>query len=381
MQQDADVAIIGLGAFGASAAWRLASRGVSVLGFEQYQFGHCFGSSHGHTRLFRSISVEHEDAIPLAERSIALFRQLEVESSAELLNLTGGIMIGNPQGTFVDHIRTTATNHGLDYSELTAGEVRKQFPQHGSLSDDWVGLFDPNAGLLRPERIIHACVEAARANGAELIDRTAVREVIVERDGVTIKAGTSTFHVDQVVVCTGAWTNDLLPQLEIEVRRVPMLWFDPKDEVVSDDFDIEQFPVFQRETDSGYRIWGHGGFSGSSIKVGSTGDPTRDRRAEAATVDRSTTPEDWALVSKLIESELPGLNPQPCRVIPCMTAHTPDGQYLVGRVGQSRAIVAGAGNAHGFKHCSGVGDFLADIITETDPGYSSDFIDPNRFSL
>lgn len=379
MRQDAEVGIIGLGAFGASVAWRLASRKVSVLGFEQYQLGHSFGSSHGQTRLFRSISVEHEDAIPLAERSIALFRQLEVESSADLLSLTGGIMLGDPKGEFVDHIRSTATDHNLEYSEFTADEVRRRFPQHGSLREDWVGLFDPNAGILYPEGIIRACVKAAQANDAEVIDRTAVRQITVEKGGVVIETGARTFYVDQVVVCAGAWMSEFLPDFEIEVHRVPMLWFDPKGAVEYDAFDIEKFPVFQRETATGQRIWGHGQHLGSRVKIGPTGDATRDRRAEASTLDRSVTPADWELVSKLVKSELPGLNPQPSKVVPCMTSHTPDGQYLVGRVGQSRVVVAGAGNAHGFKHCSGIGDLIADIITGSEPGHPTGFIDPNRF--
>jgi sarcosine oxidase len=50
---DADVAVIGLGAMGSNALWRLAARGVDVLGFEQFRPGHVQGSSHGQTRLFR----------------------------------------------------------------------------------------------------------------------------------------------------------------------------------------------------------------------------------------------------------------------------------------------------------------------------------------
>ena len=42
---DHEVAVVGLGAFGAAALWQLAKRGVSVIGIEQFQVGHDRGST------------------------------------------------------------------------------------------------------------------------------------------------------------------------------------------------------------------------------------------------------------------------------------------------------------------------------------------------
>jgi sarcosine oxidase len=54
-----DVVVVGLGAFGSAALWRLAARGVKVVGIERQAIGHPFGSSHGTTRLFRVACMEH----------------------------------------------------------------------------------------------------------------------------------------------------------------------------------------------------------------------------------------------------------------------------------------------------------------------------------
>jgi glycine/D-amino acid oxidase-like deaminating enzyme len=43
----ADVAVIGVGAMGSMALWRLAARGASVIAFERFEPGHDRGSSHG----------------------------------------------------------------------------------------------------------------------------------------------------------------------------------------------------------------------------------------------------------------------------------------------------------------------------------------------
>jgi len=42
-----DVAVIGCGAMGAAALWRLAARGATVIGFDRFAPPHDRGSSHG----------------------------------------------------------------------------------------------------------------------------------------------------------------------------------------------------------------------------------------------------------------------------------------------------------------------------------------------
>jgi sarcosine oxidase len=49
----ADVAVVGLGGLGSATAYWLARRGVSVVGFEQFEFGHVRGASHDPSRIIR----------------------------------------------------------------------------------------------------------------------------------------------------------------------------------------------------------------------------------------------------------------------------------------------------------------------------------------
>ena len=75
---DTDVVVVGLGAWGSSALWRLAARGVDVVGIERFGAGHGQGSSHGETRLFRVACQEHPDLVPLARRAGELWRDKEI---------------------------------------------------------------------------------------------------------------------------------------------------------------------------------------------------------------------------------------------------------------------------------------------------------------
>src|SRR3954463_5568516 len=90
---DAEVAVIGLGAMGSNALWRLAARGADVLGFEQFRPGHVGGSWRGHPRLFRVACLEHPNLVPLAQRSLELWRELAERSGTPIIDVTGGLMI------------------------------------------------------------------------------------------------------------------------------------------------------------------------------------------------------------------------------------------------------------------------------------------------
>jgi len=101
---DADVIVIGAGAAGASTAWHLARRGREVALFERFSRGHAWGSSHGTTRIFR-VAYREPLYSRLAAQALPLWRELEGESGATLLEQTGQLDHGFP--TAIDEIEAT----------------------------------------------------------------------------------------------------------------------------------------------------------------------------------------------------------------------------------------------------------------------------------
>src|SRR5436305_2944818 len=93
-----DVIVVGLGAMGSATCCQLASRGVRVLGLEQFTIPHDKGSSHGFTRMIRSAYYEHPDYVPLIQRSFKLCNELEEQSIQKILHVTGGLYMGKPDG-------------------------------------------------------------------------------------------------------------------------------------------------------------------------------------------------------------------------------------------------------------------------------------------
>src|SRR5437764_2776032 len=122
----ADVIVAGLGAHGSSAAFHLAKRGTSVLGFERFARGHTLGSSGGLSRIIRLSYYEHPDYVPLLRRAWTLWRELEAESGERLLTETGGLYAGRPDGTLVACALASAREYGLEHEHLGTADLRER---------------------------------------------------------------------------------------------------------------------------------------------------------------------------------------------------------------------------------------------------------------
>lgn len=374
-----DAVVVGLGAFGAHALWRLAHRGLRVAGVEQFPLVHAFGSSHGATRLFRTACLEHPELPALAGVSASLWRELETATGTDLLHRTGAVMIGPPEGRAVGGTLRAAARHDRDITELTAEQVAQRFPQHAGLAPHWAGLWDPDAGLLHPEATVGAALDAARTAGAELFDGVRVRAIEQDGSGAVLRTATGALRAARVVVAAGAWLSSLVPAVVAEPVRVPLLWFSARTDPA--EFALDRFPAFIRHYDEHHTIWGHGAALGESAKIGLSPDPRHQPRVDPDRLDRSVdAATDWAHLSTVLETALPGLDPTPVRAAPCMITNSADGQFLVGPLpGRPDLVLAGACSGHGFKHAAGVGDIVARMVAGEPQEVETGFLDPRRF--
>ncbi|RWZ52662.1 N-methyl-L-tryptophan oxidase [Labedella phragmitis] len=377
---DADVAVIGLGSWGASALWRLAGRGVSVIGFEANRIAHPYGSSHGHTRLFRVACHEHPGLTPVARLARDLWYELGATSGTELLHQTGAISIGPRGGRALGNTATALAESGVDAEWRTIGELRETYPQHAALPDHYEGIWDAESGYVLVEDALVAAVDAALAAGATVYDRTAVTRV--EPDGDTVIVGTAdrTFRVGQVVLAAGPWMSIMQDLVTLTAYRAPMLWWRPTES--PEDFELDRFPAFIRHYDEENTIWGHGSIGDIPVKAGLSNDPRSKIAVHPDHLERSVRPDrDWGGSAAVLDWAVPGLGRAPYEVAPCMITESPDKQFVVGRTpGAERIVLAGGCSGHGYKHATAIGEILARIVTEEERVVETDFMDPLRFA-
>src|SRR5438132_4568318 len=121
------VAVIGGGAMGAATSWRLAKRGVDVVCYDRYSPPHAFGSTHGESRIIRTAYFEGPWYVPLVQEAFQLWRELEAETDADLLTMTGALMIGAPDSEAVKGALDSAKTHGPDVELLVVDELRSRY--------------------------------------------------------------------------------------------------------------------------------------------------------------------------------------------------------------------------------------------------------------
>ncbi|MFC7432714.1 MULTISPECIES: N-methyl-L-tryptophan oxidase [unclassified Agrococcus] len=365
------VAVVGLGAWGTMTAWRLAAAGADVVGFERGTIGHDRGSSHGATRLYRRLCVEHPGLVPLAERSAVLWRELEAVSGERLLTVTGGVSVGPADSALVRESLAVAEATGVPHEVLDAAEVRERWPAL-RVADDAVGVVDPAAGILAAEPSLLAAAAAARASGADLREHAHV-DASDAADGILRVDGREE-RFDQVVVTAGAWTGALVPDLRVTPIRTLVTWFAPRAGEESA-LAADALGVVVAAVGDAW-MWGHGALPGELVKLGPAEDPAFVP-VEPDSLVGSEHPADAALVSRLAASALPGVDPVPVSTRPCMYGRTDDHQFVVGRVG-ARLLVGGGCNGHGFKHAAAIGEHLAEVALGDAPTVALPFADPAR---
>ncbi len=305
-------------------------------------------------------------------RSHEIWRELEAETGAELLNQCGALILAPRAGAAVVHgkpgfVQATviaATRHAIPHEVLDAAEVMRRFPQF-RLRGDEIAYYEPGGGYVRPERCIAAQLALARRLGAVIRPNTPV--AATARDGTGVRVTTAegeTFMAAEVVLAAGAWSSCLAGAIlapHMAVTRQVLHWFAAANPAA---FAPGACPVY---------IWTHGdtasdGFYGFPISPGAEGVKVAVEQcavtADPDQLQRKVSPaEAAAMHSRHLAGRLPGLLPRALRSAVCPYTVTPDGDFLVARVPNNpRMLLVSACSGHGFKHSAGLGEAVADAL-------------------
>ena len=92
MTETYDAIVVGLGAAGSPTAYRLAERGLRVLGLEMYEPGHPWGSSHGQHRMIRKAAIRPKRRIKTKPTKGSIRRRIATKKRrGEIKSLRGSV--------------------------------------------------------------------------------------------------------------------------------------------------------------------------------------------------------------------------------------------------------------------------------------------------
>jgi sarcosine oxidase len=218
-------------------------------------------------------------------------------------------------------------------------------------------LFEPGAGVLRPEACVAALLAEAATLGAEVRHEAPVLAVARAGSKVVVETAAGQYRAPRVIMATGAWTPgwvggrfaedmQVLAQVQYWFRAEP-LW--------------EKAPAY---------IWFHGAGAEDSfygfpmlepgiIKVateqyGATCDPdTVDRQVPVGAAE--------AMFRRHAEGRLAAVSADCAEAMTCLYTHNVDpvapGRFRVGPHPAVEGVtVISACSGHGFKHAAGLGE-------------------------
>lgn len=381
MKQHYDVIVIGLGSMGSAAAYHLAKRGQRVLGLERFGPPHDQGSHHGGSRIIRQAYFEDPAYVPLLLRAYELWEEIERESGTNILNVTGGLMMGSENSLTVKGSIESAKTWNLSYDILDAKEIHRKFPIF-TPPEGTIALYEEKAGFVRPENSVLAHLLQAEKHGAELrfFEPVLQWEAHPSGEGVKVVTADGEYEAGRLIISPGAWAPNVLEDLGVNllIERQVMMWFAPTDGI--EPFKVGNMPIYIWEAEDGVQFYGFPSFglSGEGAKIAffRMGQP-----CTADTIDRNVYDSEINKMREYIGSRIPQLNGKFLQAKTCLYSNTPDEHFVISLHPQHKQVAIGAGfSGHGFKFASVVGEILADLATEGTSRLPIELFSPNRFN-
>ncbi|HKR63257.1 MAG TPA: N-methyl-L-tryptophan oxidase [Thermoanaerobaculia bacterium] len=353
-----DVIVAGVGGMGSAAVYHLARRGSKVLGLERFAIPNELGSSHGLSRIIRLAYWEDAKYIPLLRRSYALWRELEREANAQLLLTTGSIDAGPEDSRSMRGVMQVCREFDLSCETMSAAALANRFPGY-QLPESVVAVYQPDGGILAPERCIVAHVERARAMDAEVHANEEIIDWDADGDSVRVRTTRDTYRARHLVFTAGAWTGKLLRELApvLSPERQVVLWTRPLEPAL---FQPEVFPVFYIHVDEG-SFYGFPDHEHAGFKIGKY--HHRREQVDPDAMNRSVSEDDEETLRIAVRRYFPRADGPTLQMKTCLFTNTADEHFRIQRLAENVSVAAGF-SGHGFKFCSVVGEILADLSLE-----------------
>lgn len=326
--------------------------------------------------MIRKAYFEDPAYVPLVLRAYELWRELERTSGEEILRITGVLSVGAEASDIIRGTLRAAIEHELRIESLSQAEVKARYPTLEFWKDE-VALFEPDGGVLHPERAVGAHLRAAEAKGAEMrfgltMENWHATDKGFELDlsnGARVSAG-------KLILALGPWFKATLESLGIHLRvqRNIQAWFSPGTHA----YDSPSFPAFLVDRPGlPAPLYGFPDF-GDGIKAAfhGFGDLTEAKHLDRE-IDRAR---DVEPVAQALEQWMPGAARTFREAKPCMYALTPDENFVIDRHPEhANLILCGGFSGHGFKFAPVIGEIGADLALEGGSRHDIEFLSTRRF--
>ncbi len=379
-----DVIVIGVGSMGSSACYHLAQRGYKVLGIEQFDITHEYGSHAGQSRIIRKAYFENSDYVPLLNRAYENWKSFEEETATQIYFPTGLLYFGPFDHLLLKGVKQSASLYNIELDRVDTTRATQRFPEF-TIPGDFEILFEPNAGFVTPEKAIRLYTNQAIKNGAEILTQEKVLNWERDGNGLVVTTDKNIYRSDKLIITAGAWAGKMIPGLfdKIRITRQLIAWVKPGN---WNDYTLDNFPCWLMADDKrpgcyyGFPILPESKFGAPiGLKLAHhypafTTDPDH--------VNRQITPGDEEDLKYVLDKYFHDVFEILSYKI-CLYANSPDEDFIIDHLpGYDDHVVVACGfSGHGFKFVSVIGEILADLAIEGESKLPIEFLSSKRFLL
>jgi sarcosine oxidase, subunit beta len=347
---DADVAVIGGGLVGSSAALRLRTMGFSVVLLDK---GFCGAQASGVNYGGVRRQGRPPEQLPLSQRSHAIWPHLKALIGIDGEFLRSGHLKLARTGADMSTLEAYATHFacfGLDLELIGHNQLRERFGITGNVVG---GSFCPGDGHANPRLVASGFAAAARCAGVKVLENTPVTGAVRNGDGFALEAGGVMLKAPVVINSAGAWADafarDFGEPVPLQRTYPSMVVTEPLDPFLGVNIGMEGGGIYARQVARGNVIVG-----------GERAQPLTDP-------DYSRPRSDGVLAIMRRASDLfSGLrHAHAIRFWSGTEATMPDNNPVIGPSSTTSGLIHAFGfSGAGFQIAPGVGDVLAELVRD-----------------
>jgi glycine/D-amino acid oxidase-like deaminating enzyme len=211
-----DVAIIGAGIVGCSAAWLLNRQGLRVAVLEKGRIG---GEQSSRNAGFIRQQGRDLREIPMARRALALWRQISAEVATDIGFHDDGILAPTSDAGQLEKMRrwaALAAQSGLHSQVMSRQEVSAFVPRlRGNYEG---GLFTADDAWAEPDLATEALAGLVRSRGVVVHERCVAKRIVTQGGHVSgIETEAGFIGAGRVIVTAGVWAADLLAPFRVSL--------------------------------------------------------------------------------------------------------------------------------------------------------------------
>jgi sarcosine oxidase len=358
---NAEIVVVGAGAFGGWTALYLREMGVRVTLIDQYGPGNSRATSGGESRQIRALYGEREIYTRWVLEAFDRWQAREAEWGRKLFFRTGQLSLAREWTKELTDTRKVFDKLGVKYEVVQHDDLVRRYPQMNTASVDFA-LYTPSTGVLKAREGCVAVAQAFEKKGGRFV--TAKVE-LGNRSGSTLQdvalsTGARVAAQTFVFAC-GPWLPKVFPSVMrnklATPRRVVFFYGTPPGD---ERFTYPNFPTWA--VDDAY---GFPSIEGKGFKVV----PTFARViVDPDTQEHTLTADELRGGREFVAKWFPALARQPLvESKVCQREDSIDEHFIVTQHPELNNVwLVGGGSGHGYKHGIMLGDYVAHRVVGKD---------------